>query len=240
MMISTVRAGGRPADRHYETEAALVAALRRHDPDASAHWVRGFRGQLLSVARRYLPREGDAEDAVQDAFLQAFRALPRFRGDASLSTWLFRITTNQALMTLRRQSRRREAPWAGAFDSAEWLLTQPDPGPGPESRLIEAERREAVAASVGRLPDRYQVVVRLVYYEGLDTGAAARRLGTTPNAVKQRLRRARQRLAGMLQPGSVGTSSGRLATRPAPTATVDPAQHEPVDQVGAQARSRCA
>lgn len=81
--------------------------------------VQRYSTQMLTVARRLLRNEEDARDAVQDAFMNAFRALPRFRADAKLSTWLYRIVTNAALMTLRFANRHPEVslePLLPTFD----------------------------------------------------------------------------------------------------------------------------
>src|SRR5262245_59283206 len=79
-------------------EAALLVALRGGDDRAYQRLVADYGGRLLAVARRILRNEDDARDALQEAFLQAFRALPRFEGHARISTWLHRIVVNAALM----------------------------------------------------------------------------------------------------------------------------------------------
>src|SRR5262249_42735560 len=89
-------------------EPRLVEALRRGDEAAFAELIRLYGGRLLAVARRMLRVEEDARDAVQEAFVSAFRAIDRFEGGARLSTWLHRIVVNAALMRLRRQRRKPE------------------------------------------------------------------------------------------------------------------------------------
>src|SRR4051794_37679216 len=89
-------------------EAAVVAALRANDSGAFEQLVREQLPRLLTVARRILGNEADAQEAVQDAFLSAFKALPAFDGASRLSTWLHRIAVNAALMKLRRRQRRPE------------------------------------------------------------------------------------------------------------------------------------
>src|SRR6058998_791665 len=92
-----------PPDRQSQDE--LLARLRQGDEAAYATLVREYGGRMLAVARRVLCNEEDARDAVQEAFLQAFRSIQRFRGDSNLATWLHRIVTNAALMKLRSTSR---------------------------------------------------------------------------------------------------------------------------------------
>ena len=89
-------------------EVALLAGLRAGDPQAYEQLVRAYGGRLLAVARRFLPGEDDARDAIQDAFLSAFRAIHSFQEGARISTWLHRIVVNAALMKLRTRRRRPE------------------------------------------------------------------------------------------------------------------------------------
>jgi RNA polymerase sigma factor (sigma-70 family) len=91
-----------------DEEDVLIARLQQRDGRAYEVLVRRYSAQMLAVARHLLRNEADARDAVQDAFLSAFRALPTFRADAKLSTWLHRIVTNAALMKFRAASRRPE------------------------------------------------------------------------------------------------------------------------------------
>src|ERR687891_1857268 len=91
-------------------DAALLSRLRAGEPAAFEELVRAETGRLLAVTRRILPTDEDARDAVQDAFLFAFRSLDRFQGQSRVSTWLHRIAVNAALMRLRTRRRKREEP----------------------------------------------------------------------------------------------------------------------------------
>src|SRR4249920_2096939 len=90
-------------------ERELLAGLRRGDNAAFATLVRDNTGRLLAVARRILRNPDDAGDAVQEAFMQAFRAIDRFEGESRISTWLHRITVNACLLRLRHAKRHPEA-----------------------------------------------------------------------------------------------------------------------------------
>ena len=97
--------------REAESEAAessLLSALRRGEETAFEKLVRTYSGRMLSVAKRFFTNPDDAQDAVQDAFLSAFKALPAFDGRSQLGTWLHRIVVNAALMKLRTQRRHPE------------------------------------------------------------------------------------------------------------------------------------
>ena len=103
----------REASHQSADEAELVLALRAGDSAAYERLVRTYGNWLLAVARRILHNEEDARDAVQEAFLSAFRGLAKFDGASRLSTWLHRIAINAALMRLRSKRRRPEASLDG-------------------------------------------------------------------------------------------------------------------------------
>jgi len=187
-----------------DNESTLVAQLRAGDEQAFEQVVRLYGGRLLAVARRIVGTEEDARDAVQDAFLNAFKSLDRFEGNAKLSTWLHRIVVNAALMKLRTRKRKPE-------QSIETLL------PGfledghheerfkswdePIDQLMErAENRELVRKQIDALPEGYRTVLVLRDIEGLDTEETANVLGLSVNATKIRLHRARQALRTLLAP----------------------------------------
>jgi RNA polymerase sigma-70 factor (ECF subfamily) len=184
-------------------DAALVERLRRGDPPAFDELLRTHTGRLLAVARRLLGNEEDARDAVQDAFLSAFRSLDRFDGQAALGTWLHRIAVNAALTRLR--SRRRH-PERSIEDLLPTFLEdghQARPGgdwPDPSAALERQETRDAVRRHIDELPADYRTVLVLRDIEELDTDETARLLGLTPGAVKTRLHRARQALRTLLEP----------------------------------------
>ncbi len=186
-----------------EIEDELLAGLRRGDEDAFAALVRREGGRMLATARRMLGCEQDAQDAVQEAFLQAHRAMSRFAGEARLSTWLHRIVVNAALMKLRTRRRKPEQALDDLlprFDEhGEWL--QPVTGweHSSDEIVASAECRAIVRRAIERLPDAYREVLTLRDIEGFDTEETASMLETTTNAVKVRLHRARQALRTLLE-----------------------------------------
>jgi RNA polymerase sigma-70 factor (ECF subfamily) len=196
----------RPADDTWNAteEAALLARLRAGNDAAFETLVRDHTPRLLAVARRILSSEDDAQDAVQEAFVSAFKALDGFHGEARLSTWLHRITVNAALMKQRSRTRRGER-------DIETLMPQFGPGghhvepPSTwlEPASAEAERRELqglVRRSIDELPEAYRTVLMLRDIQELETEEVAQHLGVTANAVKIRVHRARQALKTLLDP----------------------------------------
>jgi RNA polymerase sigma-70 factor (ECF subfamily) len=158
--------------------------------------------RLLAAARRLLRNEEEARDAVQSGFIRAFQALPRFRGDSSLSTWLHRIVINEALMRLR--SKTREEPIDDSLlpqvkadghqvrDTADWTDSA-------EKASERAETAALVRASIDQVPEPYRTVLILRDVEELTPDEVAEQLGLSKNVIKVRLHRARQMLRTLLE-----------------------------------------
>lgn len=185
-------------------EASLLERIRRGDEAAYEILVRDNGGRLLAVARRYLRSEEDARDAVQEAFISAYRSIGRFEGGSNLSTWLHRIVINCCLMRLRSLRRRPEdsiEDLLPKFDeTGHRVLEPPSCGESAEERLDRGKVCARVRESIDRLPEKYRTVLLLRDIEEMTTEEAARVLGTTPTAVKVRLHRARQALRTLLEP----------------------------------------
>jgi RNA polymerase sigma-70 factor (ECF subfamily) len=192
-----------PADP-VAADAILLARLRAGEASAYDDLVRTHSPRMLAVTRRILNSEDDAKDAVQDAFLSAFRGLQNFAGGSLISTWLHRIAVNAALMKLRSRRRKPERSIETllpayledghhAENFQEWNLPV-------DTAMMRAETRAVVRKCIGELPDNYRTVLILRDIEELDTDETAERLGLTPNAVKIRLHRARQALRTLLDP----------------------------------------
>lgn len=185
-------------------EGKLLERLRAGEEAAFEQLVRANTGRLLAVARRLLPTEEDARDVVQEAFLSAFRNLPRFEGGSKLSTWLHRIVVNAALMRLRTRRRKPEESLDALLPAfledghhaekvSEWAE--------PADRALErTEIKQLVRQYVEQLPETYRTVLLLRDIEGMEIDEVAAALGVTSNAVKMRLHRGRQALRTLLAP----------------------------------------
>jgi RNA polymerase sigma-70 factor (ECF subfamily) len=163
---------------------------------------------MLAVARRFLQQEQDAQDAVQDAFLSAFKAIDSFEGSSKLSTWLHRIVVNAALMKLRSRQRHPERPIEDLlpkFDSDGHRHAGDGWATTIDTTARDRETREFVRQKINELPESYRTVLLLRDIEELSTDDTAQQLGITPGAVKTRLHRARLALRelidGHLSPG---------------------------------------
>lgn len=183
--------------------ADLVERLRAGDENAYERLVAEYGGRLMRTARRLLPTEDDAEDAVQECLIAAFRAMHGFAGEARLSTWLHRILVNVCLMRMRSQRRRPEEFLEDALpefdDAGSWFAPPGDWYMPVDGRVQAAELRAIVRDCCMRLPENYRTVLMLRLVEGLETDEVAVQLAISTNAVKVRLHRARQALGELLR-----------------------------------------
>jgi RNA polymerase sigma-70 factor (ECF subfamily) len=185
-------------------EATLLARMQVGDDDAFEACLRAHCGRLLTVARRILRNEEDANDAVQDALLSAFKGIGQFRGESRLGTWLHRIAVRAALARLRRRERHPEKSIEDLlphFGEGEHQLDSPVPWKAtPETTVQAKETRALVQQCIGQLPETYRIVLLLRDIEGLGTEETAQLLETSVAVVKTRLHRARQALRSLLDP----------------------------------------
>lgn len=204
-MSGPARADIRPVPEVDQTD--LLGRLRAGEDAAFDELVQTCGGRMLAVARRMLGREEDSHDAVQDAFLSAFRSMGDFDGRAQLNTWLHRITVNCCLMRLRTRRRRPERSiedFLPVFleDGHQRTST---PRWTPEASADTREIRTLVRAKIDELPEQYRIVLMLRDIEGLSTEETAVCLDMNISAVKTRLHRARQALRTLLEPAFAAT-----------------------------------
>lgn len=182
----------------------LLDRLQAGDSQAYETLVRQHGPRMLATARRFFECEHEANDAVQDAFLSAFKSIHRFQGDSQLGTWLHRIVVNACLMR-RRSSARRPCV------SIENLLPTFDESghhaqkinsycASPCDALTTRESRQQVRDCIDSLADPYRTVLILRDIEQFDTDTTASLLNVSVAVVKTRLHRARQALRSLLEP----------------------------------------
>ncbi len=178
-----------------------IEALQRGDRDEFARMVDVFSGPLYRLALKMLGSPQDAEDVLQNTFIKALQNLKTFEGRSSLSTWLYRIAVNEALMLLRKQK-----PEVSLTDTLPEDSEDTDYAPVeftdwcclPEEEFLTTESRQALDTSIRRLPETLRVVFLLRDIEGLSIQETSEALGLTETAVKTRLLRARLRLRELL------------------------------------------
>ncbi len=173
----------------------LVRAAQVGETRAFDELVNRYREKVYRLSYKILRHEDDAAEALQDAFLSAFRGLKNFKAESTFSTWLYRIATNAALMKYRKRRVGHvsfEQSQSGA-EEAEGLQI-PDWSTQPVEDLLTAEMREVMEEALDRLPEDLKQVFLLRDVEGLSNADVAESLGLSVAAVKSRLHRARIQL----------------------------------------------
>ncbi|HET7146390.1 MAG TPA: sigma-70 family RNA polymerase sigma factor [Gaiellaceae bacterium] len=178
-----------------EIDEVLIARARRGDDGAFTALIRRHDDELRALAYRLLGNRTQMDDALQEAYVKAYRALPRFRGDAAFGTWLYRIVYNACLDALKRT--RDVVP----LDS---VRERPDPRPGAGERI---PTRSALADALAELEPADRAAVLLVDAQGFDYRSAGEVLGVPEGTVASRLNRARSHLRGALAPHLEGASN---------------------------------
>lgn len=175
-------------------DAALVARIRARDADAFRTVMQRYNQRLYRVARGILRNDGEAEDAVQEAYVRAFSHLADFRGESSLATWLTRIVMNEALGRLRLQRRMVDRGGPPSNVSEAEIIQFPLAGKtdDPERTLAQREILNLVQKITDELPDVYRIVFMTRVIEGMSVEDTAELLGIPPETVKTRLHRARR------------------------------------------------
>ena len=178
-----------------EVDQITLARARRGDEAAFAALVRHYDTGLRRLAYRLLGDRARMDDALQEAYISAYRALPRFRGDSSLGTWLYRIAYNACLDELKRTR---------DIVDLESVRGRAQSGDDPIEALL---LRQTVAAALAQLPPEDRAAVLLVDADGFDYRSAAEVLGSPEGTVASRLNRARAALRQTLQEHRKGVSN---------------------------------
>ncbi len=194
-------------------ELQLITDSRNGDMEAIEELFRRHYPLSITVARRILPARDECSDAVQSAYLSAFRNFNSFRGDSSFKTWITRIVINQCLMHVRNSARPRR--FISLDDSVSGLgpVVVRDMAPTPEDLMQSAEVRQALVETAARLPRTLRETFTLRAISGLSIAETAKALGLTVPATKTRLFRARSFLRSALKnmrDRASGTSGPRM------------------------------
>jgi RNA polymerase sigma-70 factor, ECF subfamily len=200
------------ASLRYEnrSDLELAADIARRDAGAVRLVMRRNNQRLFRAALQILRNREDAEDAVQSAYLKAFAAIKSFAGRSSLSTWLTRIVTNNALAHARSARRRRsllEDSEVPILDDYREMLMRGSMSASPEQAAARGQIRQIVTDAINQLPAPFRAVFVLRQIDELDVGEVAERLGIPAATVKTRHLRARRRLQRLLGPRLSGLLS---------------------------------
>ena len=178
------------------TDAQLLERLRAGEPTAVADLADEYGGRIYQLAFRYLRNHEDAEEVAQDVLFKVSRKVSAFRGDAALSSWIYRITFNAAMSRLRTAAHQRAQAEALALQNAEGdeharPLDVADWSQMADEEIFRAELRRRVMRAILALPAIYRAPVVLRDLQGLSTEEASARLRVKDQTLKSRLHRGR-------------------------------------------------
>ena len=178
-------------------EDNLIAAAQQGDVDAFNQLVLNYQQMAYNVAYRVIGNQNAAEDATQEAFLKAYRALDQFRG-GSFKSWLLRITTNCCYDILRHKQRRPSSPIDDLVENEEHTTLLQADEEEPDDYLERQQLGELIQAGIQTLPEDQRIVVVMSDIEGLSYSEIAEATNVALGTVKSRLSRARAKLRDYL------------------------------------------
>jgi len=184
----------------YQDEDALREGFARGEEAAFRSLVESYGGRVLNTCLGMLRSVQDAEDLTQEVFVQVYERRAQFRGDARLSTWIYRITVNLCLEHLRKTRRQKRFAFLTSLWGEEGASLHHDPPDYVHPGILAERREEAVLLfkAIDRLPDKQRAAFVLAYVEGLPQTEVAATLESTVGAVESLLQRAKQRLRQVL------------------------------------------
>jgi RNA polymerase sigma-70 factor, ECF subfamily len=198
-----------PCPREGPTDDEVVERVRSGETALFETLMRRYNQRLYRVARSILGNEAEAEDVMQQAYLNAYLHLDQFAGRAKFSTWLTRIAVHEALARARRGARLKGIDSMSENERPADVLM--DRRPDPEEQAHAAELRRLLESAIDRLPGAYRSVFLLRESEGLDTPEVAECLEISEEAVRTRLHRARALLRQDIYESTGATSGSAFA-----------------------------
>lgn len=211
-MVGVLKDMDRAQDRR------LIARLQARDEAAVHELAERYSSRIYQLALRHMKNREDAEEVTQDVLMKVYRKVDAFRGDAALSSWIYRITFNTAMSKLRntrlaRQAEQEKERALAASNGGEERTRTPRQTPDwsrmPDEELLRTQLREAVAAAIRELPEIYRAPVVLRDIQGLTTEEASSRLRLKDQTLKSRLHRGRLMLRERLRAFTNGLSLHR-------------------------------
>jgi RNA polymerase sigma-70 factor (ECF subfamily) len=185
-----------------ESDLSLVQRAQRGETGAFDALVRRYQHKVVKLVMRYVRNPTEAEDIAQDAFIKAYRALPRFRGDSAFYTWLYRIAINTAKNSLASRARnpvQLDAGGGGDDDDRPGLEERMIDAATPEALALTEEIRATVTAAIDQLPDDLRTAIMLRELEGLSYEEIAKTMDCPVGTVRSRIFRAREAVDARLR-----------------------------------------
>lgn len=183
------------------TTQELVEKCAAGDAQAFDFLVKHYQSKIINIAYGMLQDKEDAYDVAQEVFLKLYRKIGSFAGEASLDTWIHRVTVNASLDALRKRGRRVQTVPLAVQSEDEQAVELPlaDDSAAPEKVVLQNERRRMLLDAIERLSPKYRSVLVLREFEDLDYEQIASALDISVGTVKSRLNRAREKLRNLLE-----------------------------------------
>lgn len=182
-------------------DTELISRAAAGDHSAFQSLVERHRSMVYRVAYQFAGNHHDAEDIAQDVFIKVYRSLDRFRQDAQLTSWMYRIVMNACIDYRRRHSPAASAPFGE--EAEQKMLNTPEEAPGPEETTYAGELGQVLENEIGRLPPGQRMVFIMRHHQGLKLSEIAEALGLAEGTVKRQLHAAVHRLRHALSSANV-------------------------------------
>jgi RNA polymerase sigma-70 factor (ECF subfamily) len=184
-------------------DSELIARAAGGDQAAFQALVEQHRSMVYRVAYQFAGNHHDAEDIAQEVFIKVYRSLDRFRQDAQLSSWMYRIVMNACIDHRRRHQSAGVAPFGE--EAEHKMLNTAEDAPGPEARAYAGELGQVLESEIGRLPKGQRIVFVMRHHQGMKLCEIADALGLAEGTVKRQLHAAVHRLRQTLARANVAT-----------------------------------
>ena len=215
-----------------DEDREAVCRVQAGETEAFEPLVEKYKRKTFRLAYQVLRDQEEALDVAQEAFVKAYRSLPKFKGDSAFYTWLFRITMNLALDRKRQRATRAKSMGTEDVPPEEWERTAVSAERGPDEEAVGAERRRRIARALESLSEQHRSIIILGDIEGLSYREIAEVLGVPMGTVMSRLHNARKRLRDALGPGFLALLLVLLAAALPAHAQAPPYPPRPVPSPG--------
>ena len=182
------------------TDAELIAGLKAGKADAYKMLYEGYNRQIYNIALGFLPNQEDAEDIVQEVLIEIYRAAPAFRGDAKLSTWVYRITVNKSLELIRKRKRKKRFAFLTSLAPGEGVDAKDNVKMNhPGLKLENKERAEVLYQAIESLSENQKIAFTLSQIDGMSYQEIQDTMGLSKSSVESLIFRARTNLKKKLK-----------------------------------------
>ena len=182
------------------TEIAFIQSIKNNEPESFRKLVLSYQDMIINTCYGFVKNHTDAEDVAQEVFIEVYRSISKFREDAKLSTWLYRIAVNKSIDFLRKQKRKI---WLGSIQSvfgseAKAMVVEDKHQPNPQQILEQNERKIVLQHAIDKLAENQKTVFILHKYEGLSYKEIAKIMDLSLSSVESLMHRAKKNLKKLL------------------------------------------